>query len=68
MWPHADVGARIGFHAVRRHGDGTLPQPLESVGSMSLFGASSGCIRVRPADAEAVWDHLSIGDQVHVVS
>jgi len=41
---------------------------LDSVGSMSLFGASSGCIRVRPADAEAVWDHLSIGDQVHVVS
>jgi hypothetical protein len=61
-------GARIGFHAVPRLGDGTLVQPLESVGSMSLFGASSGCIRVRPADAEAVWDHLSIGDQVHVVS
>jgi hypothetical protein len=61
-------GARIGFHAVPRLGDGTLVQPLDSVGSMSLFGASSGCIRVRPADAEAVWDHLSIGDQVHVVS
>jgi hypothetical protein len=63
-----NMGARIGFHAVPRLADGTLVQPLESVGSSSLFGASSGCIRVRPADAEAVWDHLAVGDQVNVVS
>jgi hypothetical protein len=62
------VGARVGFHAVPHLADGTLIQTLDSVGSMSLFGASSGCIRVRPVDAEAVWDHLAVGDQINVVS
>jgi hypothetical protein len=61
-------GARIGFHAVPHLRDGTLLQPLETVGTQALFGASSGCIRVRPADAVAVWDHLGVGDEVHVIS
>ena len=45
-----------------------LAQPLESVGTQARFGDSSGCIRVRPADAIADPDDLAIGDQVHVVS
>ena len=61
-------GARIGFHAVPHLRDGTLLQPLETVGTQALFGASSGCIRVRPADAVAVWDHLAVGDEIHVIS
>ncbi len=61
-------GARIGFHAVPHLRDGTLLQPLETVGTQALFGASSGCIRVRPADALAVWDHLGVGDEIHVIS
>jgi hypothetical protein len=61
-------GARIGFHAVPHLRDGTLLQPLETVGTQALYGASSGCIRVRPADAAAVWDHLAVGDEVHVIS
>jgi hypothetical protein len=61
-------GARIGFHAIPRLRDGSLAQPLESVGTQAMFGASSGCVRVRPADAVAIWDHLAVGDLVHVVS
>lgn len=61
-------GARIGFHAIPRYGDGTLAQPPESVGSPDRFGASSGCIRLRPEDAVAVWDHLAIGDEVRVLT
>jgi hypothetical protein len=61
-------GARIGFHAVPHLRDGTLLQPLETVGTQALFGASSGCIRVRPADALAVWDHLAVGDEIHVIT
>jgi L,D-transpeptidase catalytic domain len=60
--------ARIGFHAVPHLRDGTLLQPLETVGTQALFGASSGCIRVRPADAVAVWDHLAVGDEIHVIT
>jgi hypothetical protein len=61
-------GARIGFHAVPRRRDGSLAQPLESVGTQAMFGASAGCVRVRPADAVTIWDHLAVGDLVHVVS
>ena len=63
-----EEGARVAFHAVPRFGDDTLAQPLESVGTQARFGDSSGCIRVRPDDAVAVWDHLAVGDEVHVVS
>ena len=58
----------MAFHAVPRYRDGTLAQPLESVGTQARFGDSSGCIRVRPVDSVAIWDHLAVGDQVHVVS
>lgn len=61
-------GARVAFHAVPRFGDGSLAQPVESVGTQAYFGASSGCIRVRPEDAVAIWDHLAVGDEVHVIS
>jgi hypothetical protein len=61
-------GARIGFHAVPRYADDTLAQPLESVGTPELFGASSGCIRLRPEDALALWDFVAVGDQVHVIT
>jgi L,D-transpeptidase catalytic domain len=61
-------GARIGFHAVPRLRDGSLAQPLESVGTQAMFGASSGCVRVRPADAVSIWDHLAVGDLVRVIS
>ena len=63
-----EEGARVAFHAVPRYRDGTLAQPLESVGTQARFGDSSGCIRVRPDDAVAIWDHLAVGDEVHVVS
>ena len=61
-------GARIGFHAVPRYGDGTLAQSAESVGTPELFGGSSGCIRLRAEDAAAVYDFLAVGHQVHVIS
>ena len=61
-------GARIGFHAVPRYRDDTLAQSLETVGTPELFGASSGCIRLRPEDALALWDFLAVGDQVHVIT
>jgi hypothetical protein len=63
-----EEGARVAFHAVPRYSDDTLAQPLESVGTQARFGDSSGCIRVRPVDSVAIWDHLSVGDEVHVVS
>jgi hypothetical protein len=63
-----EEGARVAFHAVPRYSDDTLAQPLESVGTQARFGDSSGCIRVRPADSVAIWDHLAIGDQVAVIS
>ncbi|MET0144676.1 MAG: L,D-transpeptidase [Ilumatobacteraceae bacterium] len=61
-------GARIGFHAVPRYDDGTLAQPLETVGAPELAGASSGCIRLRPDDAAFLFAVLTVGDQVHVIS
>jgi hypothetical protein len=63
-----EEGARVAFHAVPRYRDDTLAQPLDSVGTQARFGDSSGCIRVRPADSVAIWDHLAVGDEVHVVS
>jgi hypothetical protein len=63
-----EEGARVAFHAVPRYSDETLAQPLESVGTQARFGDSSGCIRVRPVDSVAIWDHLTVGDQVHVIT
>jgi hypothetical protein len=61
-------GARIAFHSVPTYSNGEYVQPLDSVGTAELHGASSGCIRVLPADAELIWDWLDIGDTVEVVT
>ena len=61
-------GLRIGFHAVPYYADATLVQPLESVGDLARFGESSGCIRVLPEHAEAIYTSLSLGDEVRVIS
>jgi peptidoglycan hydrolase-like protein with peptidoglycan-binding domain len=61
-------GARIAFHSVPTHPGGAFVQPLESVGSAEFHGASAGCIRVLPADAELIWSWLDIGDAVTVVT
>ena len=62
------TGARIAFHSVPTLKDGTFVQTLDSVGDLGLRGESSGCIRVLPDDAKRIWDWLSIGDEVHVIS
>jgi peptidoglycan hydrolase-like protein with peptidoglycan-binding domain len=61
-------GARVAFHSVPKYSDGEYIQPLDSVGTQELFGASSGCIRLLPDDAVDVWDWLDVGDEVVVVT
>jgi peptidoglycan hydrolase-like protein with peptidoglycan-binding domain len=61
-------GARIAFHSVPKYSDGSWVQPLDSVGTQEYFGESAGCIRVLPDDAVRIWDWLSIGDLVRVIS
>ena len=61
-------GARIAFHSVPTYRDGSYVQPLESVGTQERFGDSSGCIRVLPDDAVAIWDWLSVDDTVIVLT
>jgi hypothetical protein len=62
-------GARIAFHSVPTwHRDGSLVQPLDSVGDPARRGESAGCLRVLPDDAVKVWDWLAIGDEVNVVN
>ncbi len=61
-------GARIAFHSIPELSDGTLVQPLESVGTEEYHGQSSGCIRVKYDDSVKIWDWLSIDDEVHVIS
>lgn len=61
-------GARIAFHSVPKYSDGSWVQPLDSVGTQAYFGESAGCIRVLPDDAVRIWDWLSIGDLVRVIS
>jgi hypothetical protein len=61
-------GARIAFHSVPKYANGEYVQPLDSVGTEALHGASSGCIRVLPDDAVKIWDYLDIGDTVRVIS
>jgi hypothetical protein len=48
--------------------DGSYAQPLDSVGEASMRGQSHGCIRVLPDDSVKIWDWLSIGQQVRVIS
>jgi len=61
-------GARVAFHSVPVHRDGTWAQPADSVGTMEHFGDSAGCIRTLPDDAQAIWDHLRLGDWVIIAS
>jgi len=61
-------GARIAFHSIPKYSNGQYVQPLDSVGTPAYHGESSGCIRVLPDDAVKIWDWLSIGDEVHVIS
>lgn len=63
-----NTGARVGFHAVPVLNDGSLVQPLDSVGDLSRRGESAGCIRVVPDIAQLIWDTLSIGDTVTVLT
>ena len=62
------TGARIAFHSVPTLNDATFVQSLDSVGDLGRRGESSGCIRVLPDDAVRIWDWLSIGDEVRVIS
>ena len=61
-------GARIAFHSVPKTSDGKYVQTLDSVGTEAVHGQSSGCIRVLPDDSAKIWDWLSIGEKVHVIS
>lgn len=61
-------GARIAFHSIPTYPDGDYVQPLDSVGTRELHGASAGCIRVLPDDAELIWSWLDVGDTVTVVT
>ena len=54
-------GNRIAFHEV-------VHQSPESVGQLSLRGASSGCFRLRRDDSIRLWDSLQIGDPVVVIT
>jgi peptidoglycan hydrolase-like protein with peptidoglycan-binding domain len=62
------AGARIAFHSVPKTRDGAFVQELDTVGDLDERGNSEGCIRVLPDDAVAIWDWLSIGDEVRVIS
>ena len=63
-----NTGARVAFHAIPVLSDGSLVQPVDSVGDLSRRGESSGCIRVVPEIAQLIWDTLSIGDTVTVLT
>jgi hypothetical protein len=62
------TGARIAFHSIPKYADGSYVQPLDSVGTAKMRGASSGCIRVLYEDSVRIWDWLSNGDPVIVIS
>ena len=62
------TGARIAFHAVPRSAKGVPFQRLDTLGDLNRRGESSGCIRVHPDDAVDIWNWLSIGDKVVVIS
>jgi L,D-transpeptidase catalytic domain len=62
------TGARVAFHTVPVLRDGEYVQPLASVGTQMMFGASSGCIRVLPEQGQVIWDWLQKGDEVRVIT
>lgn len=63
-----NTGARVAFHSIPILADGSLMQPIESIGDPSRRGESSGCIRVVADMAQLIWDTLSIGDTVTVLN
>ncbi|CAN5531053.1 hypothetical protein BH10ACT2_BH10ACT2_28310 [soil metagenome] len=63
-----NTGARVAFHSIPVLSDGSLMQPIDSVGDLSRRGESSGCIRVVPEVSQLIWDTLSIGDTVTVLT
>lgn len=63
-----NTGARVAFHAIPVLRDGSLVQPVDSVGDLSRRGESAGCIRVVADIAQLIWDTLSIGDTVTVLT
>jgi hypothetical protein len=52
---------RIAFHQFVHQDESTIGDP-------DLRGASAGCFRVSTADSWTVWNHLSIGDEVVVLT
>jgi hypothetical protein len=62
------TGARVAFHAVPRTAGGAPYQPYDTVGTQAWYGESSGCIRVIPDQSRIIWDHLSLGDAVIVIT
>jgi len=63
-----ETGARVAFHTVPVLRSGEYVQPLASVGTQMMYGASSGCIRVLPEQGQVIWDWLQKGDEVRVVT
>ncbi|MEQ1872534.1 MAG: L,D-transpeptidase [Ilumatobacteraceae bacterium] len=63
-----NTGARVAFHAVPILRNGSLVQPIDSVGDLDLRGESAGCIRVAPITAQVIWNTMSIGDTVTVLT
>ena len=63
-----EKGARVGFHSVPKYRSGAYVQPLSSVGSLSMFGKTAGCIRVLPTQAATIYNWLRYGDVVRVIS
>jgi len=62
------TGARVAFHTVPVLRTGEYVQPLASVGTQMMYGASSGCIRVLPEQGQVIWDWLQKGDEVRVIT
>lgn len=54
-------GNRIGFHQY-------VDQDPATVGDLDQRGASAGCLRVSTDDSWTVWEHLSVGDTVIVIT
>ena len=61
-------GARIAFHSMPKDSNGDYLQALDTLGTEASHGLSAGCIRVHPDTAVLIWDWLSIGDSVRVIS
>lgn len=62
------TGARVAFHAVPRTAGGRPYQPYDTLGTPEWHGASSGCIRVLPDQSQLIWNHLTVGDPVRVIT